>query len=209
MDDGHQPLTTTAFETVVSVLHNVGDDPTSLERIAFSSTFAQGESAWVAEAAWQAARKGLNVRREAAVGGVSRVDLEINGTAVEFKATFGAWALASNKTDERARWLGGDVDKLRRGTAPAVAVVSVAALGPGVTHQQQGFKVEGGHAHHLGHDASGLLAVGLDAAEQVLQAKGCRQTERLTFPVTFVRGGEVHLAVVVAAVNESARLPRT
>ncbi len=85
MSDDARPLATTPFETVIALLEAVGSDRSSLDRVAFASSFAQGESAWVAETAWQADLKGLKVRREASIGGVPRVDLEVDGTAVESK----------------------------------------------------------------------------------------------------------------------------
>lgn len=105
----------TPFEILVALIKDVGVDAASRDRIALASTFSHGESAWVAETAWQAAQRGLHVKREATVGEAARVDLEVAGTAVEFKSTFGAWALKPGLAAERDRWLGKDVDKLMAG----------------------------------------------------------------------------------------------
>lgn len=138
----------TPLDVVVGILRNVGTDVASRDRIALASTFSHGENAWVAETAWHAAQRGLDVKREATVGGVPRVDLDVDGTAVEFKSTFGAWGLHARLAAERDLWLGKDIAKLAVGRSPGVVVVTVAVLTAGVVHHRPGFKVTFGHPTH-------------------------------------------------------------
>jgi len=195
----------TPFETIVAVIKDLGDDTASRDRVALASTFSHGESAWVAETAWHAAHRGLHVKREATVGGAARVDLEVAGTAVEFKSTFGAWALRPGLAAERDRWLGKDVDKLMAGHNPGIVVVTVAVLTMGVPHQRQGFKVMYGDPAHAGLSPVEILEQGVAVIDEVLSPR-CAHVERVDLPPGVVppNSGEVLLSALVGATNLQA-----
>ncbi|WP_147066977.1 hypothetical protein [Knoellia locipacati] len=195
----------TRFDIIVELLREVGDDIASRDRIALATSFSHGESAWVAETAWQAAHRGLHVKREASVGGVPRVDLEVAGTAVEFKSTFASWALNPATATEWEKWLGADVDKLKAGKNPGVVVVTTAALTMGVAHQRQAFKVMYGDPAHGDLDPQQLLEEGVRAIDTVLRPR-CAQVHRVDLhPGTVpLNGGSVFLTALVGAVNMQA-----
>ncbi|KAB7743194.1 hypothetical protein GA707_13810 [Nostocoides sp. F2B08] len=195
------------MDIVVNLLRLVSDSVESRERIAFASTLSHGEHAWVSETAWQAAHRGLHVAREASLGGLTRVDLVVGGTAIEFKSTFGVWTFAPNASAERERWLGPDVVKLARGTAPGVVVVTVAALMAGVHHQRRAFKVD----YDLQLPRVGalspiqILEAGVIATERFLEPQ-CVQIRRVDLGAVPVApdAGHVLLTAVVGAVNREA-----
>ena len=197
----------TPMDIVVSLLQLVADSIESRERIALASTFSHGEHAWVSETAWQAAHRGIHVAREASLGGSTRVDLVVGGTAVEFKSTFGVWAFDPKANAERAKWLGPDVAKLARGTAPGIVVVTVAALMAGAHHQRRAFKVD----YDLQLPRVGtltpiqILEAGVIAAERFLEPQ-CLEIRRVDLGAVPVapNAGHVLLAAVVAAVNRDA-----
>ena len=195
----------TPFEIIVALIKDLGDDTASRDRIALASTFSHGEGAWVAETAWHAAQRGLHVKREAAVGGAARVDCEVAGTAVEFKSTFGAWALKPGLAGERDRWLGKDVDKLMAGRSAGVVVVTVAALTMGVSHQRQGFKVMYGDPTHAGLSPVEILEQGVAVIDEVLSPR-CAHIERVELPPGVVppNSGAALLTALVGAVNPQA-----
>lgn len=193
-----------ALDRVAALVRQVGHDRESLQRIAFASTLSHGESAWVTEMAWQAYTLRMHVARETNIGGIPRVDLAVNGTAIEFKATFGGWTLAEPTATERRQWLGADIDKLRHATVPAVVVVSVAALGPGVTHQQPRFKVESSHPRQAGRPPQSVLEAGVRAVTATLTEAGCLHVRHVQLPSATVNTGDVLLGAVLGAVNEAA-----
>lgn len=197
----------TPLDIVVDVLSSVAQDSQSRDRVAQASVFSHGESAWVSESAWHAGHRGVHVARESKVGNSPRTDLEIDGTAIEFKSTFGVWAFDSNANTERERWLGPDVAKLSCCTAPSVMVITVAALGATARHQRPGYKVDWDlELASVGELApTQILEAGVVAAQRFLEPR-CVTTRRISFVPGLVPGdnGEIHLAAVVAAVNAQA-----
>lgn len=197
----------TPMDVVITLLQLVADSVESRERIALASTFSHGEHAWVSETAWQAAHRGIPVAREASLGGVTRVDLVLGGTAVEFKSTFGVWAFDPKADAEREKWLGPDVAKLARGKAPGIVVVTVAALMAGAHHQRKAFKVD--YDEQLARVGSltpvQILEAGVIAAERVLEPQ-CLELRRVDLGAVPIapNAGHVRLAAVVGAVNREA-----
>lgn len=195
------------MDVVVKLLNLVAGDVESRERIALASTFSHGEHAWVSETAWQAAQRGIHVAREASLGGLTRVDLVVGGTAVEFKSTFGVWAFDPKANADRAKWLGPDVAKLARGKAPGIVVVTVAALNGPARHQRRAFKVD----YDLQLPRVGsltpiqILEAGVITVERFLEPQ-CLEIRRVdlgTVPVA-PNAGHVLLSAVVGAVNRDA-----
>jgi len=197
----------TPFDIVVDVLNSVAQDPQSRDRIAQASLFSHGESAWVSESAWHAGHRGIHVAREATTGGSPRTDLVVAGAAVEFKSTFGVWAFDARANSERERWLGPDVEKLRKCSVPALMVITVAALGGATYHQRPRYKVDWDLKLPSVGDLTPIqiLETGVIAAERFL-APRCVAVDRVSFELGHVPAGrgQVHLAAVVGAVNPEA-----
>lgn len=200
--DGKAPL-----DIVVDVLSSVAQDPQSRDRIAQASVLSHGESAWVGECAWHAGHRGVHVARESKVENSPRTDLAINGTAIEFKSMFGVWAFDAKANSERERWLGPDIAKLSVCTAPAVMVITIAALSETARHQRPRYKVDWDlKLASVGElTPTQILEEGVVAAQRFLESR-CVTTRRISFAPGLVPGekGEVHLAAVVAAVNTQA-----
>jgi hypothetical protein len=101
---------------------------------AISVLTSHGEATWKSEIAYQLFRDEVRIALEVPLPGRAprsrdRVDLLIEGEAVEVKSSSWHYALKQKGVfAETDKWIGKDVRKLRRGTAPGCVVITIATL---------------------------------------------------------------------------------
>ena len=137
---------TNPIDAVEQALTNFKDEPGVLERLAFASTHSHGERALTDELAYQLRRAGHRVGRECKAGGITRVDLVVNGEPFEVKSTFSKFGVVNTEAATTS-WLAADAHKLAPSTVPAHQIIAISTLIDGATHAR--FRVAEGSVPNM------------------------------------------------------------